>query len=110
MTLWFVPVWVIPTAALALVLIGVLTMLFRAHHSLGRRIGALTPYSEQHATDLQRRVRNIVTVSAEQRESITRSRDHNEELSAETRAMRAALQAEDLDRIAENRKRTEDRT
>lgn len=109
MTLWFVPVWVIPTTLLALALIGVLTMIFRTHHSLKHRVGALTPYSEQHATDLQRRVRNIVTASAEQRESITRSLDRNDEISAETRAMRVALQAEDLERIAENRKRTEGR-
>lgn len=100
MNLWFVPVWVISTAALSLALIALLTMLFRAHHGLKHRIGTLTPYSEQHATNLQDRVRKIVTTSAEQRETLTR---HLEEGVENERLQR---QADDLDRIAENRKRT----
>jgi len=106
MTVWFVPVWVIPTTALGLLLIGVLMMIFRTHHGLKDRVRTLTPYSEQHASDLQRRVRNIVATSAEQRESLTRSLNRNDEMSAEIRAIRVALQAEALDRITENRKRT----
>ncbi len=106
MTLWFVPVWGILTATLALALIGALMMILRIHHRLKDRVGTLTPYSEKHATDLQRRVRNIVATSAEQRESLTHSLNRNDEMSAEIRAIRAALQADDLDRITENRKRT----
>jgi len=99
MNLLSFPVWVIPTAALSLALIGVLMMLFRAHHSLKRRVGTLTPYSNEHATNLQDRVRKIVTASAEQRETLTR---HLEEGVKNERLQR---QADDLDRIAENRKR-----
>lgn len=91
MTLWLVPVWAIPMCALALALIGVLTMLIRAHHGLPKRV---TTYSEQHADALQRRVQRIVAVSAEQRETLTRSLAQSDEISAETRAMRAVLDAE----------------
>ncbi len=100
MTLFFVPVWVIPMTLLVVALLGVLMMILRAHHGLKDRVGTLTPYSEKHADDLQRRVQRIVTVSAKQRETITRS------LEASNDDERLRRQADDLDRVTENRKRT----
>jgi len=95
MTLSLVPVWIILTFIVAAALIGVLLMLFHTHHGLKGRISLLTPYSEEHATNLQRRVERIVKVSGEQRETLARSLKHSDEISAETRAMRAVLEAEE---------------
>lgn len=100
MTLWFVPIWLIFVSVLTVVLIGVLLMTLHEHHGLRRKVGMLTPYNEQHATDLQDRVHKIVAASAEQHATITRN------LEASNDDERLRRQQDDLDRITENRKRT----
>jgi hypothetical protein len=95
MTTWLFPVWVIPTAALVLILMGVLMLLVRTRRHLRQRVSTLTPYTDRHGTALQERINRVATMTAEHRAALVRDREHFDELSAETRAIIAAMNAEE---------------
>jgi CHASE1-domain containing sensor protein len=95
MRLVFVPVWAIPTIALLLVLMGVLMLLIATRHHLRRTTAATTPEADRHGAALAARINRVATMTAEHRAALVRDREHFDDLSAETRAVIAAMEAEE---------------
>jgi Sec-independent protein translocase protein TatA len=87
--------WLVLTLVVVLVLGGVIVLLPRFSRDVKAHIGTMTPYTDYHAKELQQRVANVNDFSVAHRASLERSlKRFDEELSAETRAMRATLDAE----------------
>jgi hypothetical protein len=95
MILWLFPVWAVPTTALVIVLMGVLMLLVRTRRHLKQQVGTLTPYTDRHGAALTERIERVAAMTAEHRASLVRDREHFDELSEETRAVIAALEAEE---------------
>lgn len=103
--------WLIITGVSALVVGGTMILIPRLSRNARRQVRAQSPYTDHHAAALQRRAGAINDLSATHRASLTQILEKfDDELSAETRATKVMRDAEDLDRIAENRKRMEGRT
>jgi len=80
---------------LGMLLVTVLVALNSARHHLDERLSSLTPYTARHGAELQDRLDTAIDVSVRHRDTVTRARRHyDEDVSAETRAVRAALAAE----------------
>jgi len=85
----------IALAGLLLLLVCVLALIGYTHGHIRQRVSSLTPYTTRHGDELQTRLDNVTATSAAHRETITRElRQYDIGMSAETRAMRAALAAE----------------
>lgn len=77
-----------------MMLVAALAFVSFARRNIARKIGPFADNDEQ-GSELQRRIENINAISSSHRTSISRELQRFDEgLSAETRAMRAALAAE----------------
>jgi len=85
----------IALAGLLLALVLVLALIGYTHHHIGQRVSSLTSYTTRHGDELQTRLNEVMASSAEHRDTLARElRQYDIGMSAETRAMRAALDAE----------------
>jgi hypothetical protein len=76
-------------------LLGILVVLVHVKHQLPRQIDPLDASTDQHGAVLQRRINRVSTMTAAHRAALERDREYFDELTAETRAMQAALDAEE---------------
>ncbi|MCA1667402.1 MAG: hypothetical protein LC793_08400 [Thermomicrobia bacterium] len=96
-------IWLVPFVLVILALMGILIMTTRIHRTLIRHVGKETTDTDTPANALQERIQRVVDTTAEQRTRLASVID----LSAE--AERKQRIADDLDRVTEIRKRTEQR-
>lgn len=89
MTLWIVPIWTLTLLGLSLLLLGVLVITLRARRHLHDAIGSDLP-----GVDLTRRIMNVNRLAKEHHAALVRDREHFDQLSAETRAIMLAMEAE----------------
>jgi hypothetical protein len=76
-------------------LLGILVVLVHVKHQLPRQIDPLHAPADQHGAALQRRINRVSTMTAAHRAALERDREYFDGLTAETRAMQAALDAEE---------------